>query len=235
MTTTLSPHHETGRWHGKSGDAGSGLIRLLIVDDHPAVRLGARALLDDQPDMRVVAEARSTHEALGKLDSPIDVAVIDYHLREGGDGLTVIPQLAAKQPDAKVLVYSAFAGPALAVAALVAGADGLLGKHELGDELCHAIRRLARGQRYLPAIPPGLAHAMGAGLEPREQTILAMLLYGTGASAIAERLSITEQELAGVRASILRTLSPRGPELGLLAQRAAPLDYERAARGRAAA
>lgn len=55
-------------------------IRVLVVDDHPAVRAGARLLIDDQPDMRVVAEASSVDEALGRLESPFDVAIVDYHL-----------------------------------------------------------------------------------------------------------------------------------------------------------
>lgn len=235
MTPTLSFDHEARHGDAGSSDPSRGPIRLLIVDDHPAVRLGARALLGDQPDMRVVAEARSAEEASGKLDVPIDVALIDYHLRHGADGLTVIPRLRVTQPNAKALVYSAFADAALAVAALVAGADGLLGKHELGEELCRTIRKLARGRRHLPAIPPGVAHAMGARLESRDQAILAMLLYGIDASKIAERLSLTEQELAQARVSMLRSLRPRAAELGQSAQRGAPLDYERAARARAAA
>lgn len=234
MTTTLSSHYDTPPCDSEPSDGGREPIRLLIVDDHPAVRLGARALLDGQPDMRVVAEARSVDEALGKLDIPIDVAVIDYHLRHGADGLTVIPRLRARQPDSRVLVYSAFADAALAVAALVAGADGLLSKHELGDELCKTIRRLARGRAYVPAIPSAVAHAMGARLESRDQAIFAMLLYGIDPITISERLSITEQELASRRASMLRSLRPRGAELGRSAECAAPLDYERPARARAA-
>jgi two-component system, NarL family, response regulator len=234
MIATLPSHQEPRHRDNESRDGGLQAIRLLLVDDHPAVRLGARALLDDQPDMGVVGEARSVEEAFGKLDTPIDVAVIDYHLRHSADGLTVIPRLRLVQPAAKVLIYSAFADAALAVAALVAGADGLLGKHELGDQLCDTIRRLARGHRYFPAIPPAVAHAMGTRLESRDQAIFAMLLYGVDASEIAERLSITEQELARARVSMLRSLSPREAELGLFAQQATPLDYERAARVRTA-
>ena len=57
-------------------------IPVLLVDDHPAVRVGARKLIDDQPDMAVVAEARSAEEALRQSEFPIDVAVVDYQLGE---------------------------------------------------------------------------------------------------------------------------------------------------------
>jgi DNA-binding NarL/FixJ family response regulator len=232
MTATLSPTHPR---HTTSSLRGHAPIRILIVDDHPAVRLGARALFDDQPDMRVVAEARGAAEALDTLDTPIDVALVDYHLRHGADGLTVISALQLVQPAARALVYSAFADSALAVAALVAGADGLLGKHELGDQLCDTIRRLARGRRYLPRIQPAVAHTMGARLDPGDRVIFAMLLSGVDPRTIAERLSLTEHELASRRAAMLRSLRPEGAQLGLSAQRAVPLDYDWPERARAGA
>jgi DNA-binding NarL/FixJ family response regulator len=130
---------------------------VLLVDDHPAVRLGVRTLIDDQPDMRVAAEASSARDALGQLEEQIDVAVVDYHLREGEDGLWLTTRLKGMHPAPRVLIYSAFADGALAVTAAIAGADGLLGKQELGQELCRAIRRLAAGQHHLPAITQPLA------------------------------------------------------------------------------
>jgi DNA-binding NarL/FixJ family response regulator len=200
---------------------------VLIVDDHPAVQLGTRALIDDQPDMRVVAQARTVTEALSVLDTPIDVALVDYHLREGRDGLAVVAHIRQQQPRARTLVYSAFADGGLAAMAVVAGADGMIGKHELGDELCNAIRRIARGQRHLPAIAAPVAHAMRARLEPVDQAIFGMLVHGVAPATITESLGLTTQQLAGRRMEILRSLKrsraqPIGP-----AQRIAPLDYER--------
>jgi hypothetical protein len=62
--------------------------------------------------------------------------------------------------------------------AMIAGADGLLGKDELGNEVCNPIRRVARCQRHLPAIAPSVANAMRSRLEPRDQAIFGMLLHG---------------------------------------------------------
>ena len=209
----------------QQGDAAR--TRVLIVDDHPAVRRGMRALIDDQPDMKVVAEARSVEEALSVLDVPIDVAIIDYHLRDGRDGLALVAHIRERRSPTRTLVYSAFANTSLAAMTVIAGADGLLGKHELGDELCNAIRRVARGRRHLPAIAPPIADAMRASLEPRDQAIFGMLLQGVAPATIAERLAMTTQQLARRRAEILRSLRPERAEPLWLAQSATPLDYER--------
>jgi DNA-binding NarL/FixJ family response regulator len=207
--------------------------RALLVDDHPAVRLGARALIDAQPDMRVVAQAASAGDALGQLAGPIDVAIVDYHLGDGEDGLWLTTQLKRSENPPRVLVYSAFADGALAVMALIAGADGLLGKHELPDELCCAIRRLARGQHNLPAVSPSIAHAMRSRLEPRDQALFGMLLHAITPDAIAERLGITHEELHARRSLILRSFKPARPPSPLPMAARAPLDYERPKRSTA--
>ena len=183
-------------------------IRVLVVDDHPAVRAGARLLIDDQPDMRVVAEASSVDEALGRLESPFDVAIVDYHLGDGRDGLSLTADLKRLRPPPRVLIYSAFADGALAVSAVIAGADGLLSKHELGQELCRAVRRLARDLHHLPAVTASVADVMRSRLEPRDKAIFGMLLHGIAPDVIAERLSITDEELHSRSAIMLRALKP---------------------------
>ncbi len=205
-------------------------IRVLLVDDHPAVRVGAQELIDDQPDMRVVAQARSAEEALrqlGQHDTAVDVAVVDYHLREGRDGLWLTAELTRDGPPPRLLIYSAFADGTLAVLAPVAGADGLLGKHELGDELCRAIRRLAGGQQHLPAIPRSIAHALGARLEPHDQPIFKMLLHGVEPEVIVERLGVAPQELHARRSIILGALTPARGAATVAPSAETPLDYER--------
>ena len=175
-------------------------IRVLVVDDHPAVRVGARNLIDDQPDMEVVAEARSAEEVLLQSNHQVDVAVVDYQLGAGDDGLRLTAQLKQLERPPAVLVYSAFADSALAVLALVAGADGLLSKHELGEELCSAIRRLARGQHHLPAINSSVAQVLRSHAAPRDQAIFGMLVHGISPETIVERLGITSDELNARRA-----------------------------------
>ncbi|HJS92932.1 MAG TPA: response regulator transcription factor [Solirubrobacteraceae bacterium] len=201
-------------------------IRVLLVDDHPAVRAGARNVIDDQPDMRVVAEARNAAEALRQHEVTFDVAIIDYHLREGHDGLWLTAQLKRTEPSPRVLIYSAFADGALAVLAPIAGADGLLGKHELGEELCRAIRLLARGQQHLPAIPPSVAHVLRSRLESRDQAIFGMLLHGVEREVIMRRLGMTPEELHARRSIILGAVKPVRPTSAVPPATQTPLNYE---------
>jgi DNA-binding NarL/FixJ family response regulator len=202
-------------------------IRVLLVDDHPAVRLGMRQLIDHQSDMCVVTAVADAREALSQPEWPIDVAIVDYHLGEAEDGLWLTTQLKRLPAPPRVLVYTAFADGALAAAAVIAGADGLLDKHELGDELCCAIRRLARGQHNLPAISSSIAHAMRPRFERRDQAIFSMLLHGIAPDAIATALSITPDELDDHRSIMLRSLKPAGTHPDVPSGARAPLDYER--------
>ncbi len=182
-------------------------IDLLIAEDHPAVRLGIRRFLDDQPDMRVVAEATSATEAVSAGQPRVDVAVVDYHLGDR-DGLWVTNRLRRLELPPSVLIYSAFADHALAVAAIVAGADGVLGKSAIGHELCTAIRRVASGHRYVPSISASVARAMSARLDARQQLIFGMLIHGISGPHIAARLGVSEQEFARERSAMLSVLAP---------------------------
>jgi DNA-binding NarL/FixJ family response regulator len=218
-STPAAPDTSNPRPHSRN--------RMLLVDDHPAVRAGARKLIDDQPDIAVVAEARSAEEALRQLEFPIDLAVVDYHLGDGRDGLWLTTQLKRMEHPPHVLVYSAFADHALSVMALIAGADGLLDKRELGQELCSVLRRLARGQRHLPAIPAPLAAALRTPLEPRDQAIFGMLVHGTPPEKIMQRLEITHSELSARRLAILGSLNAGRRAVHPRPAARGPLDYER--------
>jgi DNA-binding NarL/FixJ family response regulator len=227
--TNQTSHTDLAHSDAQSAARVRGPIRVLLADDHPAVRLGVRKLIDDQPDMIVVAEARSADEALGYLEEGDDVAVLDYHLGAGRDGLWATRRLKRRHGAPSVLIYSAFADSALGVAALVAGADGLLAKGSLGDELCNAIRRLAGGRQNLPAIPLSVAHAMRSQLRPSDQAIFGMLMAGVPPEGIVDRLSISRDELDDRRGIMLVALAPADPRVQGNAH--APVDYERPRRG----
>jgi DNA-binding NarL/FixJ family response regulator len=220
--TTESNHTSSLQADGLPGKR----ISVLLVDDHPAIRMGAGRLIDDQPDMRVLAEARSAEEALG-LGDRVDVAVVDYQLGHGHDGLWLTAQLGRAPTRPHVLVYSAFADGSLGALAVIAGADGLLGKHELGEELCRAIRRLARGEHHLPAINASVANTLRSRLDPRDQAIFGMLLHGIAPEVIADRLRITHDELHVRRSVILASLKRRRGACAISSGTQAPLDYER--------
>lgn len=206
-------------------------IHVLLVDDHPAVRLGIRGLIGDQPDLAMIAEAASATEAVGELGCWADVAIIDYHLG-GRDGLWLTGQLKQRPRSPRVLIYSAFADHALAVAAMIAGADGILPKHALDQELCVAVRRLARGRQHFPAIPAPFARALRSRLEPRDQAIYDHLLRGAGPRELLPLLGITAPELWARRQTMLRTLAPNVANPEAANHLHTRLDYDRARRRR---
>jgi two-component system response regulator DevR len=187
-------------------------LRLLVVDDHPAVRLGLLQLLDDQPDFVVVEAACSAEEARSLAErEPIDVAVVDYHLGSR-TGLWLTRKLKELEPAPAVVMYSAYCDGPLAAACVVAGADGLVSKGGVGAELCHAVRAVARGYSRLPLVPPTLAGAMRRRLSAQEQAIFGMLLAGIDPSEIAITLGISEHALDTHRWAMLHKLEALRPD-----------------------
>jgi two-component system response regulator DevR len=181
-------------------------IRLLAVDDHPAVRLGLRKLLEDQPDFVLVGVTETAEGAISIAErEPIDVAVVDYHLGSR-NGLWLSRKLKRLPAPPRVVIYSAYADGSLAAACVVAEADALLSKGTVGAELCHVIRCVARGQRLLPIVPQPLAAMMRDALDHPEQAIFGMLLTGMAPAEIARTLRISWAELESRLWSLLRII-----------------------------
>jgi two-component system, NarL family, response regulator DevR len=206
-------------------------IHVLLVDDHPAVRHGIRQLLATQSDLLTIAEAASASAATGELARWVDVAVIDYHLGDR-DGLWLTQQIKQQPTAPPVLIYSAFADLPLAIAAIVAGADGLLSKSAIAEELCIAIRRLFHGRQYLPAIPDSIAGALRSRLEPRDQSTFSMLIHGLSPAEISSRLGLSRAELEARRRAMLQAIAPKAARGGGGEPATAPLDYDRSTRRR---
>ena len=201
-------------------------IHVLLVDDHPAVRQGVRQLIADQPDMVTVAEHSSASADTSAVAGWADVAVVDYHLGER-DGLWLTRQIKQRPCPPPVLIYSAFADSALAVAAIVAGADGMLPKTALAEELPFAIRRLVQGRQYFPAIPESLAAALSSRLANGDQAIFWLLVDGVAPADITARLGLEPAELDARRQLILRAIAPKAVRPKLPAGAGSALDYDR--------
>src|SRR4051794_28548688 len=90
-------------------------LRVVVVDDHAAVRLGVLRLLDEQPEIAPIAVATGVEALEAAADSRIDVAVVDYQLAHGEDGLTVTCDLRRLATPPRILIYSAYADTLLAV------------------------------------------------------------------------------------------------------------------------
>jgi DNA-binding NarL/FixJ family response regulator len=169
--------------------------RLLIVDDHAAVRAGLRQLLSDEAGFAVVAAVADAEEAVCVAESePIDVAIVDYQL-EGRNGLWLSRKLKRLERPPAVLIYSAYSDSVLAAAAVVAEADAVVSKGGLGSELDDAIRDVLAGRRSLPPLPAWLGEALRRRLDHEQQAIFGLLLAGVAPNEIARTLSLSDGEL----------------------------------------
>jgi DNA-binding NarL/FixJ family response regulator len=169
--------------------------RLLVVDDHAAVRTGLRNLLSDEPDFDVVAAVGTAEDGLSVAQrEAIDFAVVDYQLG-GRSGLWLSRKLKRLPQPPRVVIYSAYADDLLSAAAVVAEADGIVSKSGLGSELREAIREVLRGDQRRHAVPPWLSEALRHRLGHEVQAIFGMLLAGISRQDIAHRLGISADGL----------------------------------------
>ena len=185
------------------------LIRILAVDDHPLLREGVAALVNGQPDMKLVAEASNSKEALEKfrLHHP-DVTLMDLQL-PGLSGIETISQILSESPNAKFIVLTTFAGDVQAMRAFRMGARAYVLKHHVHRELLEAIRAVDAGQKRIPQeIAAEIAnHAVDDELTPREIDVLRLIALGNSNKLIADQLSIGE---ATVRSHVTNMLSKLG-------------------------
>jgi DNA-binding NarL/FixJ family response regulator len=211
--TTIAPNHKAVG-HSLSGRRREP-THLLVVDDHAAVRAGVRDMLADEPDFEVVAAVATAEEALSVAERQmVDLAVVDYQLG-GRTGLWLSRKLKRLRHPPAVVIYSAYADDVLSAAAVVAEADGIVGKSGLGSELCDAIRNVARGGHRLRPVPPWLSEALRHRLGHEEQAIFGLLLAGIRLEDIAGTLGISMDRLDARLWAMLRAFeSPRAEARG---------------------
>ncbi|MGH3191815.1 MAG: response regulator [Streptosporangiaceae bacterium] len=188
-------------------------ITVLIVDDHPVVRQGLRALLAVQDGIEVAGEAGDGDAALllAAQYGP-DVILLDLKL-PGQDGIAVLGELKARGSAARVLVLTSATEPATASAALRAGAAGVLYKDVDPDALVRAIRSVHDGHLLLaPGAAGSLVHPAGQGwggvnaLTRREREVLAELAKGRSNREIARALRVSEKTVKAHVSSVLAKL-----------------------------
>ncbi len=187
------------------------VIRCLLVDDHPAIRVGLRELLAAEPGFEVLDAVATAEAAVSFVErTRVDVAVVDYQLG-GRSGLWVSRKLKRLPDPPAVLVYSAYSDYLLAAACVVAEANGLVSKASLGSELCERIREAARGETHLPMVPPSLADSMRRRLDPEEQAIFGLLSAGIATVEIGRTLHLAHGELEARLWAMLRKLERLDP------------------------
>lgn len=169
-------------------------IRILIADDHPIVRQGLVAILDDQPDMSIVSEVSNGQQAIEqfRIHQP-DVTILDLQMPEVG-GVEAITTIRTEFPNAAIIMLSIYETDEDIYQGLRAGAKAYLLKDTPCQEILEVIRAVSEGRRYVPAeIGVKLAARMERpNLSEREFDVLALMAKGKGNKAIAGELNITE-------------------------------------------
>jgi DNA-binding NarL/FixJ family response regulator len=188
------------------------MIRIAIVDDHHAIRLGVESAVRSESDLVAVGTASNGAE-LGPMlySTHPDVVLLDYRLPDA-DGLTLCRQVKSDVLAPAVIVYSAFADDSMIVPAIVAGADGLLHKGGTARELFEAIRQVAAGGAALPAVSHAQLEAAGHALDDEDLPILGMLVSRTPPSEIAHTLGLDPADLKHRIMRMLNRLKVPVPE-----------------------
>jgi len=185
------------------------LIRILTVDDHPLLRKGIAALVNAEPDLKLVAEASNGKEAIAAFRShQPDITLMDLQMPEL-DGLEEIEAIRREFPDARIIVLTTYTGDVQVLRALKAGARGYVLKGHVHKELLDTIRAVHAGQKRIPPeIAAELAdHAADDELTEREIEVLRLIGTGNSNKQIADQLSIGE---ATVKSHITNILSKLG-------------------------
>ena len=191
---------------------------MLLAEDHTIVRKGLRALLADEPDVEVVAEAEDGSEAVRMAQQlRPDVVLMDFSM-PGLNGLEATRQIKRWVPEVKVLVLTRYADEEHVSQVLRAGASGYVVKRAAPAELVLAIRAVYRGDTFLsPAISrtvieeyvrqaEATAKDSYEQLTDREREVLQLIAEGHSSREIAERLTISEKTVRTHRANLMDKL-----------------------------
>lgn len=196
------------------------MLRLVIVDDHPVLRDGLRAVLGPQPGFEVVGEAENAETAYTTCESAKpDIVVLDLSL-PGLNGVSVTRNLKRRAPDTRVVMFTVHSGEDFVLEALGAGAEGYVLKQDPVEVLLNGIRAVARGELFIsPRLPRSVLQThlrrrsgMDLRLSPldelsqREREVFDLVIFGFTNEGVGQELGVSVKTVETHRTSINRKL-----------------------------
>jgi DNA-binding NarL/FixJ family response regulator len=170
-------------------------IRVLCVDDHPLLREGIATVINNQPDMQLVAEASNAQQAIEQFRNYVpDITLMDLRLPDIG-GIEAMVAIRTEFPEAKIIILTTFEGDVEIQRALQAGARAYMLKSMAPKDMTDTIRQVHAGKKRIPAeIAASLAdHYAEESLTGREVEVLRQIAGGNRNRDIAQKLFITEE------------------------------------------
>jgi DNA-binding NarL/FixJ family response regulator len=191
-------------------------LRVLIVDDHPIVISGCRALLETDPSVEVVEAEDGESGFAAFFDLKPDVTVIDINL-PGHSGLELLRRIIEQAPDARLIVFSMNDDPIVAARAIQAGAKGYIAKNDDPSLFAGAVKEVASGGLYLhPEMARQIAFLRAGAnadaisrLSAREAEILRLLAAGRTMAQIADLLDVSYKTVANNCTQLKQKLGAR--------------------------
>ena len=194
------------------------MIKVLVADDHTLVRKGLKQILLETKDIEVVDEARDGKETINKVNKKdYDLVLLDISL-PGRSGIDVLKQLKCSNPSLPVLILSMHPEEQYAVRTLRAGAAGYLTKESAPKELIAAIRKVAKGGKYITSslaeklageIGPSSDKPLHETLSDREYQVMCLIASGKTVKEIAEELFLSGKTISTYRSRILEKMKMR--------------------------
>jgi two-component system, NarL family, captular synthesis response regulator RcsB len=188
-------------------------IRVALADDHPVIRLGIEAALDELPAVRRIGSAVDSTQLIELLDNqPCDILVTDYAMPGGqyGDGLELMGFLRERYPKLGIIIITSMDKAVLIRSLLACGVDGILSKN---DDMLHvrsAIQAVYSKRKYfsphITKIIKMLPSTNSSRLSQREFEVIKLYVSGTTINAIAEKLERSKQTISTQKVSAMRKL-----------------------------
>jgi two-component system capsular synthesis response regulator RcsB len=188
-------------------------IRVAVADDHPVIRMGIEALLDDISSLERIGSAADSTQLVALLDAqPCDVLVTDYAMPGGehGDGMELITFIRQRYPDLRIIVLTGMEKLALIRSLMTHGIYAILSKTDDMSHLRAAIQATRTGRRYYSPRISGMLKALpvtgSARLSQRESEVIALYVGGDSINVIAEKLQRSKQTISTQKVSAMRKL-----------------------------